>query len=570
MRRFTFVFSLIAVVLLGTTTTAQAQMGTRNAVVVEIATGTWCTFCPGSALGADDLVLNGHPVAIVEHHNGDTWETTETADRTDNYYGVTGYPTTYFDGANEIVGGNASQSIYGSYVPNVNAAIAAPTPFNISLNWTQTGATINATVDVEQVGAYTGPITLHLVATESHIPDSWLAGLTEVNFVNRKMSPDQNGTALTITQGQTVSTPLTFNIDPSWVQEKMELVAFIQNPTSKVIYNGINTPLRQPTGQYDPELANLINPISGLSCATSYAPEVAITNQGSDDITSMDISYSVNGGTASTYNWTGTLGFGATAVVMLPAINFTPIAAGNMVNIDITSINGGMATDADLTNNAASSSWDYSRQVGDYDFSLTTDDYGYETYWQIVDGGGNVVASGGNTNVGPNGGGAQTAAAGDPGAYGNNTTVNQTLQLYTNDCYSFVIVDDYGDGICCSYGQGSYSLTDPNGGSVFTGGQFAGDEDGSWYADGVVGVDSRLDDAISVFPNPSNGIFRVQLTDEFAGAELTINSIDGRTVFQTVANELETTINLNNLASGMYMMQVRSENSVAVKKLEIR
>ena len=26
-------------------------------------------------------------------------------------------------------------------------------------------------------------------------------------------------------------------------------------------------------------------------------------------------------------------------------------------------------------------------------------------------------------------------------------------------CYSFVISDTYGDGICCSYGNGSYSVT---------------------------------------------------------------------------------------------------------------
>ena len=30
-------------------------------------------------------------------------------------------------------------------------------------------------------------------------------------------------------------------------------------------------------------------------------------------------------------------------------------------------------------------------------------------------------------------------------------------------CYFFAIYDDYGDGICCDWGEGSYSLSDANG-----------------------------------------------------------------------------------------------------------
>ncbi len=41
----------------------------REMVVLEIGTGTWCTYCPGSQMGADDLVINGCSVAVVEYHN---------------------------------------------------------------------------------------------------------------------------------------------------------------------------------------------------------------------------------------------------------------------------------------------------------------------------------------------------------------------------------------------------------------------------------------------------------------------------------------------------------------------
>jgi hypothetical protein len=38
-----------------------SQQVPRNYVLVEIATGTWCGYCPGAALGADDLIENHGP-----------------------------------------------------------------------------------------------------------------------------------------------------------------------------------------------------------------------------------------------------------------------------------------------------------------------------------------------------------------------------------------------------------------------------------------------------------------------------------------------------------------------------
>ncbi len=39
-------------------------------------------------------------------------------------------------------------------------------------------------------------------------------------------------------------------------------------------------------------------------------------------------------------------------------------------------------------------------------------------------------------------------------------------------CYFFEIFDEYGDGICCGYGQGSYRLKDANGNTILSGGEF--------------------------------------------------------------------------------------------------
>ncbi len=70
----------------------------RELVVVEIATGTWCGYCPGAAMGAHDLLQNGHAVAIVKNHNGDTFANTYSNAR-NSYYAITGYPTALRVGA---------------------------------------------------------------------------------------------------------------------------------------------------------------------------------------------------------------------------------------------------------------------------------------------------------------------------------------------------------------------------------------------------------------------------------------------------------------------------------------
>ena len=57
---------------------------------------------------------------------------------------------------------------------------------------------------------------------------------------------------------------------------------------------------------------------------------------------------------------------------------------------------------------------------------------------------------------------------------GAGSTVTEDICL-PNGCYDFTIFDSYGDGICCAYGNGSYSLTD--GSTVLaSGGSFGSSE----------------------------------------------------------------------------------------------
>lgn len=80
---------------------------------------------------------------------------------------------------------------------------------------------------------------------------------------------------------------------------------------------------------------------------------------------------------------------------------------------------------------------------------VSTDQWGYENYWEIVPLGNNcgaaTIASGGNTNVGCNGGGQGNAAPGS--GYGNFQQINEgPFCLTDGEVYTIISVDDYADG----------------------------------------------------------------------------------------------------------------------------
>ncbi len=88
--------------------------------------------------------------------------------------------------------------------------------------------------------------------------------------------------------------------------------------------------------------------------------------------------------------------------------------------------------------------------------NILTDNYPGETTWSLTDDvTGAAVASG--------------------GPYTTAATAVQEVVCVGDGCYTFTINDSFGDGICCTYGVGSYDLT-VDGSLLTTGGEFATSE----------------------------------------------------------------------------------------------
>jgi len=211
----------------------------REMVLLEIGTGTWCQYCPGSQMGADDLVTNGCSVAVVEYHNGDTY-TNSYSNARNTYYGINGFPTAVFDGVESFVGGDHTLSMYQYYLPIYEGRKAIMSAFSVDIFGTNSGSDYNVIVKLNKLAAIPptwNNLVVHFTVTESDIPFSW-QGQTEVDYAERLMVPNELGTSVDLINNSQIEIPLSFSLNASWVTDKCQLAAFIQNLDTKEILQG--------------------------------------------------------------------------------------------------------------------------------------------------------------------------------------------------------------------------------------------------------------------------------------------------------------------------------------------
>ena len=134
---------------------------------------------------------------------------------------------------------------------------------------------------------------------------------------------------------------------------------------------------------------------------------ITFRNYGNQALTSLDLTYDINGGTPATYNWTGNLASGAQETVTITNVSFTPMLIAleiqeHVVTWDASNPNG--QVDQNTTNNSSVSKFSHKDMSGDVlqgiaagnvNIDLLTDGYGSETSWEIVAEDGTILGSGG-------------------------------------------------------------------------------------------------------------------------------------------------------------------------------
>lgn len=111
---------------------------------------------------------------------------------------------------------------------------------------------------------------------------------------------------------------------------------------------------------------------------------------------------------------------------------------------------------------------------------------------------------------------------------------------------------------------------------VYVGNGYYGDANtGAWTGtltlNGVtnsLGVNENLTSRFSVFPNPASNLVKISSDSNTLVDGVKITDLNGRTVKTVSLNKVANAeINISDLASGVYLMNISSENGTATKKI---
>jgi len=197
-------------------------------------------------------LLQDYPeeLAIIAWHTGDEFEFPGSTAR-DGMWGITGYPTVWFDGYQDVVGGYTPSS-YPYYVPVMQERVPWPSNFEVFMEITNTEATdynVDVRIDIKH-GNSTENLTGFVVLTET---DVLSPGNEDQAWVARAVWPDATiGTPL----DYSVETSYTWNtvvtIQDDYIYENCEVIAFIQNMDTKEIYQSYSLMMTEVTTSFPP------------------------------------------------------------------------------------------------------------------------------------------------------------------------------------------------------------------------------------------------------------------------------------------------------------------------------
>ncbi len=464
-------------------------------------------------MGCDDLLANGKSVAVIANHNGDTYANTYSNTR-NTMWGISAYPSVSFDGSFGYVGGSHTASLYTTYVPLYNSAIAVTSPVTLDMAVTNNGLNYTAVITVTKVGTISSTSNiLYFFVTQSNVIQNW-QGQTHLEHINRLMSPDQNGTPITFPSGNVQTVTLNFAMNSAWPLQNCEFIAFVQNKDAG--QGSIPGTPPYPLTKY-PVLNCIKKGVVALT-ADFTADVTAVPKNGT--VTFSDASYGGFIGTPKTYSWSFPGGTPSTSTEKSPSIVYSECGPHD-VTLEVN--NSGEVNSVTKTAYI---------QVGPIVTVYTTPNDTTCQYQPI------------------------TLFAYPAGATYLWTPGGATTQS--------IVVDAATAGL----GAHSYSVEVTADGCSNTKTQ-------SVFFDACTGIPVVSNEiSVSIFPNPNNGVFTLELnTGKTTQADLSIMNALGTTVYSetqiNVNGKLTKNLNLKDVPAGVYFMVIQTGDKKVVKKVFI-
>ena len=290
-----------------------------------------------------------------------------------------------------------------------------------------------------------------------------------------------------------------------------------------------------------------------VHCEGAYTPKVQIQNNGTATLAAAAITVTLGGTVVSTGTYTGSL-----ATYGVATVNCTPIAAftGGTLTVTVTTTGDALVANNAVTANIATALIAVSQYAT---VNITTDAYGTETTWKLKNSTGTVVSQGGPWT--------------DLTAAGQTVQTPVSVALSPSQCYTFEIYDSFGDGICCNYGNGAYSVTDAASNTLVSGAEFSSME-ASVFKTGVLGLNEMELMAVNVYPNPAADVVNVSFEANNQDVAVALIDIQGRTIATKNLSNLSGTqvvsFSTENVAKGSYIVSITANGFTSTKNVIVK
>ena len=295
----------------------------------------------------------------------------------------------------------------------------------------------------------------------------------------------------------------------------------------------------------DAGIIKILEPTSIMSgCNNPIYPKVVIKNYSSDNLYTAVVKYNVNSSADHFQYWNGNLSQNETDTLLLSGISIG--GTSHIINVELIQPNS--QADINISNNSESKL--FTTEVGtSVNVNIITDNYANETSWILMENNWTIIDFGDSLE--------------------NNTEYNFNYCL-EDGCYKFVINDSQGDGICCNYGNGNYSIIkELNNQVITTANQFTF-SDTLYFCNTALSITETPLNKDVIYPNPSVGIFSVNSryfsNDIPIFAEL-FNLSSKQLFSEKITNT--STLNFTNLESGMYILKLEQNNIITTHKVII-
>ena len=272
---------------------------------------------------------------------------------------------------------------------------------------------------------------------------------------------------------------------------------------------------------------------------TIIMPSVSLTNFGLNNITVAQMTWQINDGDLQTINFNGTLTQNQTQTFILDPIDLTE--GSYTFNASLISVNG--VIDQNTQNNDAATSFD----IGGNEYvtqqvtlELLTDNWAEETSWEFREIGGAVIDTG-NYNQSD-----------------DNTTFIETFEVAPDNCYEFEIFDSYGDGICCEFGEGFYSLTTDSGDVIGGGGEFSSSEITEISIGEELSTNDVIISTISLYPNPAKSEITLSIANTNDSSLYRIYNTFGQLLLEGTLQANKEVISVSQYTVGIYFIVVKN------------